>query len=649
MKLLWFHLMPYPAFPEDFNRKHRSVWVDVDPALFDPAVVADCYERYIEQLVHAEQCGFDGICVNEHHANGYGLMPSPNVVASILATRTSRAAITVLGNSVALYNPPVRVAEEMAMLDLLSRGRLISGFPVGTSMDTAYAYSANPGTLREKYLEGIELILRAWAATEPFAFNGRFTQMRYVNVLPRPLQQPHPPVWIPGGGSVETWDFCSQNDFVYAALSYYGHLMARETVSGYWRRVEANGKDPNPYRLAFLQFIGVADTDQEAYRLYREPAEYFFNRSLHVYPGYADPPGYITEASARARYQSQVRAVVRAKQAKHDLTWDEMVEKGYVVIGSPDTVRETLVDVATTFNCGHLLTMLQFGNMSDELTRYNSELFGAKVAPGLRDLFSDAEDHWWPENAACAECRASPRLPARHRRASGALAGDRRSSRTPGGTSSSRSCPGSTGVPGFRPPDDHLGWLVVAWDALDATGALPCPVVGASVGGMLAADLAVFRPEAVTALALLAPFGIFDEQQPGPRPVRRAGSRADEPPLRQGRPRAVRRALRPPRRGRRAGRPVPLRRRRGEPALAARRPRPGAPPAPLRCPAHGAVGRPGRAAPRGRRRRRGWPAACRSRSSPVPAICSNGTRPTRWARASWSFLDRQGGLDGSRR
>src|SRR4029453_19533619 len=136
-------------------------------------------------------------------------------IASILATRTSRAAITVLGNSVALYNPPVRVAEEMAMLDLLSHGRLISGFPVGTSMDTAYAYSVNPGILREKYHEAIELILRAWAATEPFPFNGRFTQMRYVNVLPRPLQQAHPPLWIPGGGSGETGGFCVRNTLVY--------------------------------------------------------------------------------------------------------------------------------------------------------------------------------------------------------------------------------------------------------------------------------------------------------------------------------------------------------------------------------------------------------------------------------------------------
>jgi hypothetical protein len=79
-----------------------------------------------------------------------------------------------------------------------------------------------------------------------------------------------------------------------------------------------------------------------------------------------------------------------------------MVEKGYVVIGSPDTVRETLEDVARTFNCGHMLTMLQFGNMSDELTRYNSKLFGEKVAPGLRSLFADAEDRWWPANAVPA-------------------------------------------------------------------------------------------------------------------------------------------------------------------------------------------------------------------------------------------------------
>ena len=125
MKLLWFHLMPYPELPQDFRERTRSVWVDIPSELFDPAVGADAYHAYLDQLEQADDAGFDGICVNEHHQNGYGLMPSPNLMAAALARRTSQAAIVVMGNSLALYNPPVRVAEEFAMLDLLSRGRLL--------------------------------------------------------------------------------------------------------------------------------------------------------------------------------------------------------------------------------------------------------------------------------------------------------------------------------------------------------------------------------------------------------------------------------------------------------------------------------------------------------------------------------------------
>src|SRR5207248_5624638 len=119
---------------------------------------------------------------------------SPTLMAAALARRTSRAKLVVLGNSVALYDPPTRVAEEMAMLDVISGGRLIAGFPVGTPMDTVYCYGENPATLREKYREGVELILRAWTADEIFSFNGKYTKLRYVNPWPRPLQQPHPPV-----------------------------------------------------------------------------------------------------------------------------------------------------------------------------------------------------------------------------------------------------------------------------------------------------------------------------------------------------------------------------------------------------------------------------------------------------------------------
>ena len=148
MKLLWFHLMPYTELPDDFREKHHSVWVDIDPELFDPERAHQMYNEFMDELEFASEMGFDAICVNEHHNNGYGLMPSPNLIASSLARRTSDTAICVMGNSLALYNPPVRVAEEFAMIDCISGGRLIAGFPVGSPMDTCYAYGQNPSLLR---------------------------------------------------------------------------------------------------------------------------------------------------------------------------------------------------------------------------------------------------------------------------------------------------------------------------------------------------------------------------------------------------------------------------------------------------------------------------------------------------------------------
>ncbi len=168
-----------------------------------------------------------------------------------------------MGNSLALYNPPTRVAEEFAMIDVISGGRLIAGFPVGTPMDTCFAYGQNPSMLRERYLEAHDLVMRAWQAPDTFAFNGRFNQQRYVNIWPRPVQQPHPPVWIPGGGSVETWQWCARMDYVYAYLSYFGFKEGQATMSGFWEEMKRLGKDMNPYRAGFLQFVGVAENREQ--------------------------------------------------------------------------------------------------------------------------------------------------------------------------------------------------------------------------------------------------------------------------------------------------------------------------------------------------------------------------------------------------
>ena len=118
MKLMWFHLMPYTELPDDFREKHPSVWVDIHSSLFDPRRAHHMYNDFMDELEFAAECGFDAVCVNEHHSNGYGLMPSPNLIASSLARRTTDTAICVMGNSLALYNPPTRVAEEFAMIDV---------------------------------------------------------------------------------------------------------------------------------------------------------------------------------------------------------------------------------------------------------------------------------------------------------------------------------------------------------------------------------------------------------------------------------------------------------------------------------------------------------------------------------------------------
>jgi alkanesulfonate monooxygenase SsuD/methylene tetrahydromethanopterin reductase-like flavin-dependent oxidoreductase (luciferase family) len=393
MKFHFFHLMPYPYLPDDFRQQVRSVWVDVPTKFYDPVKGHGVYHEYLDELMYADELGFDGICVNEHHQNAYGLMPSPNLMASIMARESKQAGIVVMGNSVALYNPPTRVAEEMAMLDVLSGGRLIAGFPVGTPMDTNFCYGEPPATLREKYREGVDLVMKAWAAEEPFSFNGKYTQLRYVNTWPRPIQKPHPPVWIPGGGSVETWEWCARNDYLYAYLSYFGFQAGRDVMKGYWDTVADCGVDPNPYRAGFLQFVGVAKDDAEAEKLYAPAALYFYNKCLHLFPGFVNPPGYASMETVRRRITSQVTA---AAALSADLTWKDILDRGYVIAGSPETVIDKLQEVADTLRCGHLMVLCHFGNMAKETVRYNSELFAREVMPKLSGLFSDWEDNWWP-------------------------------------------------------------------------------------------------------------------------------------------------------------------------------------------------------------------------------------------------------------
>jgi len=389
LKFTWFNLMPWPYLPEDFREKYRSVWVDIPSSLYDPVRGHELYNVYLDELEYAEECGFDGIGVNEHHANGYGLMPSPNLMAAALARRTSKSALVVLGNSIALYNPPLRVAEEFAMLDVISGGRLLAGFPVGTSMDTNYCYGQIPALTREKYREAHDLIMRAWREDEPFTFNGRYNQLRYANCWPKPIQSP-PPIFIPGGGSLETYDFCIENDYVYCYLSFTGYLRAKQLMDGYWERVEECGKDDSPYRAGFAQTIVVAETDEEAERDYREHIDYFYNRCLHVYPGFADAPGYRTIKTLKANVTSQMTE--QAFGNVSSMSWQQLIDDGYIIAGSPDTVAKQMRELATSLRVGNIFCLIHVGNMPQDKCMRSTKLFAEEVIPQLRDIWPEYKD-----------------------------------------------------------------------------------------------------------------------------------------------------------------------------------------------------------------------------------------------------------------
>ena len=407
MKFHWFNLMPWPHLPDDFTEKHRSVWVDVDSRLFDARKANRIYNDYLDLLELAEDVGYDGLGINEHHQNAYGLMPSPQLMAATLARRTHRAAILLLGQSLALYDPPTRVAEEMAMIDCISGGRLISGFPVGSSMDDNYACGVNPATLREQYHEAHDLIKRAWSDPDVFAWNGKHYKLRYVNLWPRPVQTP-PPIWIPGGGSLETFDFCAEHKYNYSYLSFSGYLRGAQLMDGFWQRMETLGADFNPYQAAFAQQICVAETDAEAQRLYEKHARYFFSRCLHVYPGFADAPGYRTEPTIRAGLVSQMAGQSSALNQAASLSWREMIDQGYLVAGSPDSVAEQIEKLIDSLKIGHLVCLLHFGDMPKDLCSYSTEMFAAKVMPHMRSKWKGHEDHWSPKPMPL-EDRAEPR------------------------------------------------------------------------------------------------------------------------------------------------------------------------------------------------------------------------------------------------
>jgi len=381
MEVVLFHLMPYADLDLKAGREHGTVWVNLPNSNFDPEKGHKLYNRYLDELEYGEELGFDAIAVNEHHQTAYGLMPSPIVTASALARRTQRVKIAILGSALPLREHPLTIAEEHAMIDVISGGRLISGFVRGIGAEY-HTFGVNPTFSHDRFHEAHDLIVRAWTEPGPFAFQGRHYNVQYVNLWPRPYQKPHPPIWIPSQGSKETIDWAAHPDRRYTYLQTFSPANVVQRYLKMYRDTCASfGYEAEDRQLGWAVPVYIAETDDLARREAKPHFEAFRNVFLKMPVEMLLPPGYTSRES--------LKNVMKAKAAIFgDITLEKSIELGLIVCGSPATARQALESYWKDMRFGNLLVLCQFGTLPADLTRRNMELFAREVMPAVKALKS---------------------------------------------------------------------------------------------------------------------------------------------------------------------------------------------------------------------------------------------------------------------
>ena len=374
MDVFLFHLMPYPETPENFD-DYQTSWLTYPRKHFDPRKGQQLYKEYLDQLVYAEDLGFDGVSVNEHHQTTYGMMPCPDVMAALIVRETKRMKIAIIGNALPLRDHPLRVAEEIAVLDCVSGGRIISGFVRGIGVEY-FTFGADPTRSRERFNEAHDLIIKAWTAEEPFEWYSKNYRFRYVNVWPRCIQEPHPPIWVPGFGSPETFDWVAKHRYTFMSV-YAPTALQKSWLDGVRAAANRYGYEADPSQLGALFPIHVADTNAEAHAAAEKHIHWLFNKGLKHKLEYLYPPGYMSMGGMKA-------AMLSGLKPFHEYSYKELVEQGFIIAGSPESVREQLLESQGTLGFGTLATLLQFGDMPNDRARASMELFAAEVMPALK-------------------------------------------------------------------------------------------------------------------------------------------------------------------------------------------------------------------------------------------------------------------------
>ena len=379
-EVFWFSEQPYGHVTEDDIEGYESGRMHFPTTMFDPIKAHELYSNYHDQYALADQVGFDGIMSNEHHSSYWCMKPSVNIDAACIAKVTKNVKIAMLGNVIAVQDP-VKMAEEIAMLDCISGGRIISGFVRGTAVETLHA-GISPTENRARFEEAHDLIVKCWTTPGPFRWEGRYWPHRMVNPWVVPIQRdPHPQVWFPGTGSPESVIWAAERQYPYMNLGSLLDL-TKQLKDIYFETANKVGYTPGPEHFGYLMKVFVADTEEKAQEVGRK----YLWTEAHRNRGPAefnDPPGYQSREALKIKMS---RPVIGTGTMGKRMSYEELQDAYNIVVGTPETVIEKLRHIKKELDPGYILIYGNEGDMAHNDVMRSIELIGEKVIPAVKNF-----------------------------------------------------------------------------------------------------------------------------------------------------------------------------------------------------------------------------------------------------------------------
>jgi alkanesulfonate monooxygenase SsuD/methylene tetrahydromethanopterin reductase-like flavin-dependent oxidoreductase (luciferase family) len=384
MQVFGFDLLPYPEHM-DHLKQDGELPYPLPKRHFRPETAVRNYRDHLDAWVLMEELGFDGIGFNEHHTSPYGLMTSPNLMAAAASQRTQRMKLLIYGNLLPIHNP-LRLAEELSMLDCLSDGRLISGFARGIPREYV-AYGVDLAESRARFEEAWEIIKLAWTE-EVFSYQGKFWSYKDVAIWPRPVQQPRPPVWVPVTVSKETLEWAAREN-VPITPGANATLPARQDMVRYYAECLAkHGHIITPGHIVMGASVYVADSREQALQE-ASPYMLYFLHTLFSHGNISNverqmQAGYRKESDYDYIRPEHREGFLRSLQSFRRTTLADLERSERLAWGSPEQVRATLIELAESLGAGTLMLNFNQGAMPHDMFVRNLERFGTEVLPALQ-------------------------------------------------------------------------------------------------------------------------------------------------------------------------------------------------------------------------------------------------------------------------